>query len=429
MKKLLIIMAMMMPTIIFANTCDVAEDTQTGNTRTLVCDDTRNTTTKFKVENSTVVDNDVCRITCSEEVIYMIDPIKKVLAGTGFSYPLYTSGERKCVAQYKYSDYETKMKRLVSEYESLEGSAKATKANEIENYYEQKKACDEFTKSGSDYEQKYKYETYDIGLQVETSTNVETIPYEFKEMSDYSSTVILEEVTYNSCNYNETTKKCDYSDTTISGWTEIARIYGKYTMKDTYMENYTGKTAAKGEKTCNAGDRFFTSLTELTRPVANDTTDKGYSLKLSGIVGNNIGAKGTNNKLIEWNLNVDCWYQVKNLIFPQNKPGVSIDEYYEEYGGTAFQYRIIDLNNPFPGRAPGANWVGKESIITSTKDNLSTLERFEINLNRSAISQIRQYNDTHSYESFNIEEKLDKEGNKVEYSSFVEAFNKVINRK
>ena len=66
MKKLLIIMAMMMPTIIFANTCDVVEDTQTGNTRTLVCDDTRNTTTKFKVENSTVVDNDVCRITCSE---------------------------------------------------------------------------------------------------------------------------------------------------------------------------------------------------------------------------------------------------------------------------------------------------------------------------------------------------------------------------
>ena len=193
---------------------------------------------------------------------------------------------------------------------------------------------------------------------------------------------------------------------TINEWTETARIFGKYTMKDTYIEKYTGEIkTVYSNNTCNAGDRYFVSMNELTRPVKNDTTDKGYKLTL---IAQNIGQnekdiKNKNNNFT-WNLNVDCWYQVKNLAFPQGGSGTNTDDNYSKYGGTAFEYRLIDLENPFPGREPGANWKGHESIITSTNDNLSSLERFVITLDRSRINRVREYNDVHSYDTFNLSE-------------------------
>lgn len=425
MKKILV-MLLLLPILVSAETCDTVVDKQTTYDRNLVCDVNNKTTTSFKTNKDEVVlNNSVCKITCSEEILFMIDPIKKVLAGTSFSYPLYTSGERKCTATYNYANYETKIKRLVNEYATLTGTAKTTKGNEITNFYAEKKACDEFVQSEGVYKNKYKFNG-DVELKIETSEKVVTVPYKFVDIDEYSSEVLSDDAPYyNACNFNETTKKCDGSDETVAGWTEYARIYGKYTMSDTYLEKYTGEVKeTEGENTCNAGDKYFVDFNEFTRPVANDTTDKGYSLTLiANKIGNNLVSTGNT-----WKLNVDCWYQVKNLMFPQSVKGGKTDDLYDEIGGTGFMYRIIDVNDPFPNRAPGANWYGKESIITSTKDKLSTLQRFVINLNSSSIDRVRSYNDTHSYESFNIEVK-EQEGVKKEYSSFVEAFNDAIDRK
>jgi len=420
MKKLLIMLIALLPVMGYAaEVCDVSKDTQTGNKRSLVCDDELPTTTTFKTtKEEQVLKNDVCTITCTEEIVFMIEPIQKVLAGTSFSYPLYASGERKCKATYNYAAYETKIKTLVNEYKTLTGTQKQTKKNEIDNYYAQRQACDEFTKKDSKYEQKYEYDSYDIDMKIETSTNEVNVDYVFKELAEYGSTVTEEEVSYNACNYNDSKVSCDYNDTTISGWSETARIYGKYTMKDTYIENYTGEVKnVYSDTTCNVGDRFFTDLKELTRPTANDKDDKGYRLTLTAKkLGDNLGTTIGN-----WELDVTCWYQVKNLMFPQNNPGGNKDENYDEYGGTAFQYRLIDLDNPFPGREAGANWKGKESIITSTKDNLSTMQRFVITLNRSEINKIRDYNGTHSYDTFNLDE--------MEKSQFIIDNEHIIDRK
>jgi len=419
MKKILVMM-MLLPIFVSAETCNTVIDKQTTSNRNLVCDANNKTTTSFKTNKEEVVlNNSVCSITCTEEILFSIDPIKKVLAGTSFSYPLYASGERKCTATYNYNDYETKIKRLVNEYASLTGTAKTTKGNEITNYYAQRKACDEFVKKEGVYKNKYEFNG-DVELKVETSEGGVTIPYKFVNIDEYSSEVLSDSTPYyNACNFNETSKECAGGDETTAGWTEYARIYGKYTMNDTYIEKYTGeiKDTSSNDR-CNAGDRYFVNFTELTRPVSGDNTDKGYSLKLNANkLGNNIANSGNT-----WNLNVDCWYQVKNMIFPQ-----TTDELYEKISGTGFMYRIIDLNDPFPNRQPGANWVGKESVISSTKDRLSTLQRFVINLNTSSIDRIRDYNDKYSYEPF-VYEDPEKEDNYLD-NYFIQYFNGVIDRK
>jgi len=418
MKKIILVALLFIPLVTNANTCDNVKDTQTSLERNLVCDAEKRTITSFKTNTEEVVlKNSVCEIKCSEEMVFSIDPIKKVLAGTSFNYPLYASGERKCTAVYDYVTYENKIKALVNEYENLTGTQKTTKGNEITNYYEQKKKCDEFTKDGSAFQNKYKYNG-DVDLIVENSTNEKTIPYSFVEMSEYVSNVIVDEVNYASCKFNESSKTCSVSNTTINGWTEIARVYGKYTMKDVFLEKYTGDIKnTYSSNACNTGDRYFVDFTEITRPIKDDITDKGYKLTL---IAKNLGNNLTNNNTI-WNLNVDCWYQVKNMIFPTKKSETNIDENYEEYGSTAFQYRIIDLNNPFPERVAGANWQGKENIIYSTKDKITTLQKFVITLNRSSINKIREYNDVHSYDTFNL--------NEMERSSFIEANEDIIYRR
>lgn len=371
----------------------------------------------FVKPNKASIDNSVCKITCTENVTFSIDPIKKVLAGTGFSYPLYVSGERKCKAEYNYQTYEAKIKQLTNEYASLTGTAKTTKGNEIANLVEQKKKCDNFGVKNSEQQNVYKHNG-NVSLKVETSTSEVNVPYVYEELDEYSNTLILDEVNYSSCDYNETKKTCEIGTKTIAGWTETARIYGKYTMNDSYLEKYTGDIKTTSiDNTCNAGDKYFTDFKEVTRPEENDTTDKGYKLTLiANNLGNNLNTLGDS-----WSLNVDCWYQVKNLVFPQNNLGGSKDENYDDYGGVAFQYRMIDLENPFPGREPNANWKGHENIIYSTKNDLSTLQRFVITLNRSSIKKVREYNDFHKYDTFNL--------NEMEKSKFIESNTNIIKRK
>lgn len=404
MKKfLLIIILFIFPIFVMAEECTVINDAQTTDDRTLSCDSEEETVTTFETsKEETVIDNGVCTIECTESLIFSIDPIKKVLSGTSFNYPLYVSGERKCTATYDYETYETTISKLVSEYESLSGSAKTTKGNEIVNYYNLKKECDEFTVKDSDYENKYTVDGT-VTLKVEKSVGTDNINYSYRDISEYYSNFNTDDVKYTSCEFDEATKTCTGGSTTISSWTETARIFGKYTMPNVYVERYTGDiTYISSSTTCNAGDRYFVDFNELTKPLNGDTEDNGYKLTLTATnVGNNLVTGGDT-----WNLNVNCWYQVNNLSFPQGGEAIVTgeDENYSAYGNMAFVYRQIDLDDPFPDRDPGANWYGKENLISITKDNIDNMSEFDIILNRSLIKKIREYNESYPYTTFNLDE-------------------------
>ena len=408
MKKILFVI-MLMPVVVFGVTCEMINDNNTNSKRTLTCDAEKSTTTSYKTkEEYEVLKNSVCTIKCTEEILFSIDPIQKVLAGTSFNYPLYASGIRKCKATYNYEQYETKISKLVNEYNSLTGSAKTTKGNEITNYYSEKKACDNFVVSDNELQNKYSFNG-DVSLEIETSTNQVNFSYIFDEVS-YDNIVYMDEEEYDACNYSETVKKCLGLNKTVAGWTETSTIFGKYTMDDVILEKYTGQISSTNEgNVCNTGDRYFVSLYELTRPTKNDPTDKGYRLtltasNLSRVIENAKNINDREKQEQQWEINANCWYQVKNMIFP-----TANDENSSKYGNSAFQYRIIDLENPFPkaendnNKLP-YNWFGKTNIITSTADNITNLKEHVINLDSNFIKNIREYNSNHSYDTFNFDE-------------------------
>lgn len=422
-KKLIFLAFLLMPLMVNAlDVCDVTNDNQTSNNRTLTCDATQISTTKFKSTNEkTVLKNDVCTITCTEDLVFSIKPTQKVLAGMSFSYPLYASGVRKCTAKYNYKTFEDKMQTLVDEYKALtDSTAKTNKAKEIDSYYEQKEKCDGYAVSGNEFENKYSFNG-EVNLKVETSTNIENVTYEYKDIDNYYTDVVEDNINYYSCGYNSQTKNCDGAQTTTNEWTSISRIYGKYTMKEVYIEKYTGDVkTTKSENTCDGMDRFFVNLNEYTRPVANDKDDKGYTLTLTAT---NLNTKTINDT--NWNLTVNCYYQVNNLMFPQGGTNVKEDDNYSKYGNTAFQYRVVALEEPFPEREAGANWKGNESIITSSQSIVfsknNTLERFIINLDRAGIRKIREYNELYKYDTFNLDSN--------EQSIFINNMGKMFERK
>ena len=302
---------------------------------------------------------------------------------------------------------------------TLETSRKTDEiAREITNLNLEKQACDNFTRKGEEGFNEYKLEA-DVNLIVQTSTSNVNVPYHYIETSEYSNAAIMDEIDYDGCEIDLRTYTCKAITSTIKGWKETATISGKYTMMDTYLKEYTGEV--EGLRTlnnCNAKDRYFIDLTEKTKPLSGDALDRGYALTLEvKNLGNNMRASERSN----WDLTVHCNYQVKNLIYPQqDATGNCVDENCEKYGTTAFQYRIVDLSDPFPSREAGANWKGKEEIITSTKDIISTLRRFEINLSRTKIKKIREYNEINSYENFDF-----KDGKSI----FIENMKGIIDRK
>ena len=190
-------------------------------------------------------------------------------------------------------------------------------------------------------------------------------------------------------------------------------------MPDAYIEKYTGevKKVSSSSNTCNAKDRYFVSFKELTTPTT-DPTNNGYSLVLEATnIGNNIVSYG-----VKWNLTAQCYYKVKNLSFPQgSNSSIDKDENNDKYGNVLFMYRQIDLNNPFPDRQAGSNWIGKESRITSTANNIKTYTRFTIALDSSSIQRIREYNDVYPYDTFNL--------NEIEKSNFIIQNTTIFNRK
>ena len=218
-KKLLLFALLLMPLMVNAlDVCDVASDNQTSNNRTLTCSPTQISTTKFKsTKEKEVLKNDVCTITCTEDIAFSIKPTQKVLAGMSFSYPLYSSGVRKCTAKYNYKNYEDKMQKLVDEYKNLtDTTAKNNKAKELDALYEQKARCDGYAEAGNEYESKYSFNG-EANLKVETSTNVENVTYEYKDIDEYYTNVVKDNINYYSCGYNSSTKNCNRAQRTTNG--------------------------------------------------------------------------------------------------------------------------------------------------------------------------------------------------------------------
>lgn len=378
---------------------------------TMTCDAEDQTVDRFSYPETKVFENSLCTIKCSEELIYAVDPIKNVLAGMGFNYPLYISGEKKCTASYNYNAYYNNLERLVGLRDgAADSTTKADYANQITNELLKKDACDNYYKENNEGE--YKIDA-DITLTVGTSGAADVVDYEYFEIDEYEIVETIEEVPYSACELQNGYDSCTYSTKTISEWESIDRNDGVYTIGERYIEAYTGniRLTSSDPKDCKTCNTYFVSFYEKTRPEIGVIGDKGYTLTLKvDKLGNNIIATGD-----IWNLTVNCWYTVENIIFPQ-----STDINYIEYGETGFMYRLIDLETPFPNREPGHNWFGNTSLIDiNVRDNVM----YEINLTRAAINLIKQDNELNpnAYSIFDY----DVNGR----NSFIEKYIGIITRK
>jgi hypothetical protein len=403
--------------VLFVNAAECVppvNDNSTDDNRVLQCDKTAQKTTHFAYGPTNVDINTLCKASCKEDLLLLIDSAKNVRAGMGFSFPLYISGQKTCTISYDYSKYDSDLRTLVANRnKQTKGSAAYnTLVNQIKNKLLEKTECDNWSSGYS--------MNASASLEVSTSEAVQTIPYKFVPTTGVQTTSNPDTASYKSCNLGGNPEaNCTDTDTTTSSITQNLSIDGRYTMADRYIEKYTGNvvtTYVEG-KTCNAKDIYFTSFYEYTRPVSTNPSDNGYPLKLTVTnLGNNIIAGGN-----KWKLTVNCWYALKNLIFPQKGTTSATDDvYYTLFGNTAFMYRQINLSTPFPNRAPGENWQGKESLITSTKGDMPNKTLYEIKLTPETIKEIKFYNSTHDYDNFDF-----KNGK----STFIEANPDIIKRK
>ena len=378
--------------------------------RTLTCDATNQTFDKFNTKNQKAFENSVCTITCSEELFYGYDPIKNVLAGRGFSYPLYLSGQKQCNAKYNYVSYYTRIQNLVNLRDGSSGSQKQDYINQINNLLLEKQDCDDYYKEGNDGE--YKIDA-SVKLEVQNSSKIDIVDYKYYEIDKFETVYEESNATYKGCELQNGSSSCVYKTKVVSEWDAIDRNDGVYTIGERYIEAYTGniKTTSSDSKDCKICNAYVVSFYEKTKPESGAIGDKGYTLK---IVANNLGGN-ISTKDDTWNLNINCWYTVENIIFPQSE-----DENFIKYGETGFMYRLIDLKDPFPKREAGDNWYGKTGLINL---NVKSNTMYEINLTRGAIKLIREDNELNpnAYSIFDY----DVNGR----NSFIEKYIGIITRK
>ena len=440
----ILLIMLMIPMFVFADeTCTnpgSIVDTSTSNVRNITCDRSdakKSTTTHYIGEERIVLANDACTITCSENLLFSVKPMQKVLAGTGFSYPLFLSAERVCRAEYHVESFDATFR------------AELAAGHPVKNLQKQRFECDYYAaevsnETNKDYIVKYELnENFKVTAELETKSSgtseTETINYVTNTLpvkgadnagKEYKSIISYDTMVYTTCNYEA--GNCNEESetlTTTSGWNATSRIYGSYTMPKKYLEKYTGKVLdTPSTESCDGVDMFFTSFTTETRPTRDGRIgtdiDYGYGISLVAENLSNItGYKSTdlNGNLVkpsaimtaansDWKLNVGCNYQVQNLIMPQEG-----DENNAKYGSLAYQYRVIDLNDPFPNRDPYANWCTVKNGATDTctydirlmpkYSELSSIQRWVINLDTSSINRIKSYNSSHSYETFNYNAK------------------------
>ncbi|MDD2625662.1 MAG: hypothetical protein PHR55_02780 [Bacilli bacterium] len=420
--------------------CEPIENNNNADNRVLTCDLEKTSTTKFEYpvgagNQATLFENDYCVVACKEYIAFSIPSVRRVYAGMLFGYPLNVSAERSCRATYKdYVQFDTLFRQKIDTYNNggLGALAKATLENEIYNMSNQKEDCDSWSKN---IVSKYEIDP-SVSLTIQTSTGDKIENYVYEESQPYSSIMTYDDTTYASCTLLDTPKFSCRNEKTNIGWTELARINGRYTIKEKEIELYYGKVHLEEEnvakRSCLAGEKYYVPLTEMTKPALNDKNDNGYKLTLNAInIGNNIDNKVAKNL----DLTVNCWYQVRNLISPQ--PG---DYFYNEFikqipfeskNPLFYVYRIIDLNDPFPNRLPGANWDGEideiingkevkttleQKYITSTADTIRDKAPYRIELDNSRINSIKRYNAYSNYVDFDST----KEKYELDRSKFIE---------
>lgn len=435
----LISMFFMFGFFVNADECPVENDDSKELDRIMLCSAEKYLTTRYiypEVGQVEVFKNDLCSIKCSENVLFLVDKAKNVRAGMGFSFPLFASGQRTCNATYNYKEFDENLRKLVADRDAASGDARETIVNEISNQIQIKDACDAWLgkveEKGKEYP-KYGFNNSGLAvlLLVETSQGNTEIGYSFRQ-SGYESTVNEETTKYDSCDLKgDANGNCVTESDTTSSWTEISRVDGRFTMNDVYVEKYTGQVKpVPSSTTCDAKDIYFTSFYEISFPNSSNPTANGYKLKLTASnLGNNIDviSGGVGNDIAKfsgdkWKLTIDCWYKLKNLIFPQST-STTIDDYYGMFGGTAFMYRQINLESPFPNRDPGENWKGKEKLITGVNTKTVAYEQgiYTIELDGEKIRRVKDYNDDNPYDTFNL--------NDMEKSWFITEYDDIVKRK
>lgn len=487
MKKIIILplffIGMML--VMGADDCDPIQSNVSSDSRTLTCDNSKPTVTSYEYPKGTgnwvkTFNNEYCTVVCKEFISLSFEGIKKVYAGQGFSYPLFVSANRNCKSTYSNVETFDKLYRKMVDAYMVLADPKEVKADvnndglmdskdietvnswvntlltldgrkilafpdkaaalrgEIMEMKKMKTECNEWGNTTN----RYSLDST-VNLSITTSKGKEQKKYSFVETTPYANVKTEDESTsYYSCRLespNANELLC-VDEPTITGWTEIATINGAYTMPTVNLELYTGKVIAneKGEikdGQCIAGPVYFTDFEEVTRPALNDKNDKGYPLVLTALrIGNNIDKKVPKR----FNLTVNCFYQVKNVSSPTESDTVYTyhsDVITKREGFLLHEYRIIDLNNPFPGRNPLANWDGivkvmingkiqeiplKEYYITEKGTSIRKNNLYTIKLNNSSVRAISRYNKSNAYGVFNLDKK--------ENSIFVRKHNDIIKK-
>ncbi|NLV90188.1 MAG: hypothetical protein GX032_01800 [Tenericutes bacterium] len=459
--------------------CEPIENNNNADNRVLTCDMDKDTSTSFQYPKGvgvqvTSFENPYCVVTCKENIAFSFDNAKVLSAGMGFTYPLYLSAQRQCMSEYKnVEDYDELLRKLIDAYmvlvgqkyfggsradynydgfsnrndylsvnddknilKDIEGNLVFNPAldisndvnigrlkNTINNMSSFKEECNSWpleTNVGTEYSL-----NPDVSLNVTTSKGNVTEVYNYINNSS-TRTHTYNNTGYNLCKLNETIESgislydCK-PDTSYDGWSETSNIRGRFTIPPKKMELYTGKIEVLKDSDsdfvnwCKAGEKFFVSPTEITRPAESNKADKGYPLVLSvRNIGNNIEPLSPKNMT----LTVNCYYQVINTLslsetdpwFIENNSDWGINGRTSTIN--AIIYRPIDLNDPFPNRDPRINWDGtitekingsevvrtlEEKFITSTADTIRNRTMYTIDLNASSIKNVKSYNREHPY--------------------------------
>lgn len=468
-KKILIVPLFFVGIIlVFGEDCEpIIEPISNGNK---ICHESKSTVINYEYPKGIgnfkkTFENNYCRVDCKEFISISYPSIRKVYSGQGFSYPLYVSANRSCKAAYKnVEDFDKLYRKMISAYMVLVDPSKpradvngdglmdnkdltevnswkntlltldgrkilnlpnrvTALYNEINNMKNLKIECNEWG------EETDKYSLNPIvDMSIATSEGTKEIKYVFKE-TEYSNTKTESMSNESSCKLGERVvsgKKelfCIEEETIIS-WDGTFRIDGSYTMPNVSLELYTGKVIENPARIirngeCIAGNTFFTKMNEKTRPALGDKIDKGYPLTLT------VKSLGS---IKSFDLTVNCFYQVMNLTSLIDSED-SVYSYYKNFvtPGEDFslhEYRIIDLEEPFPNRQPLANWIGSVKVMVAGKERIIPLREYyiteqgttirsnnlyTIRLNNSSVRAVSNYNKSNPYGVFN----LDKNENSV----------------
>jgi hypothetical protein len=190
-----------------------------------------------------------------------------------------------------------------------------------------------------------------------------------------------------------------------SGSSFTGTVNFSYLFPEICVNNITGRPV-----TCGVNGSTSLGYGLLSKFTDNDVKKLNFNMKFD--VDNNTLFKN-NNPVNEITYNSVCSYTSTEEIVKNNK--------------LQLEFRIIDTDNPFPGktgtsRKVGSNWNGNETensktctytdyyikneqnsygVISSTKTALDK-PKYKIVLTSSDMSEIRKYNDTTTYDDYNF---------------------------